>query len=134
MANKQIKLAEALLRRKELQEKVQVLKTIRDKDLFEVKCRRQNIADNIDEVIAQVPKLTASQVTHEFDWHSRRLRMIDSAIQQANWITEITVDPTIMADYESESQVEPKPSVKVPGKAQRRVRTKPSAKTEAPAK
>jgi len=136
MANRQIKLAEALLRRKELQEKVQVLKTIRDKDLFEVKCRRQNIAENIDEVIAQVPKLDAWQVTHEFDWHSRRLRMIDSIIQQANWITEIKVDPTVMADYESESQGEPKPKLsdKAPDKPRRRVKTEPSAKTKAPAK
>ena len=110
MANKKIKLAEALLRRKELQGKVDVLKLIKDKDLFEVKCRRQNVTENIDEVIAQVPKLTASQVTHEFDWHSRRLRMIDAAIQQANWITEIAVEPTVMDDYTSKS---PEP-VRVP--------------------
>ena len=138
MPNKRIKLAEALLRRKELQEKVQVLKIIQDKNLFEVKCRRQNIAENIDEVIAQVPKLDAWQVTHEFDWHSRRLRMIDSAIQQANWITEIAVDATVMADYESKSQAEPKAepklSDKAPDKPRRRVKADPSAKAKPPAK
>ena len=129
MANKRIKLAEALLRRKELQEKVQVLKTIQDKDLFEVKCRRQNVADNIDEVVAQVPKLDAWQVTHEFDWHSRRLRMVDSAIQQANWATEIMVDPSVMSDYESESQVEPKASIEtsVRTRVPRKTKTKPQA-------
>lgn len=97
-----IKLAEALLRRKELQGKVDVLKQIRDKDLFEVKARRQNVAEGIDDVIASVPKLTASQVTREFDWHSRHLRLIDAAIQQANWTTEITVDHVTMGDFESE--------------------------------
>lgn len=95
-----IKLAEALLRRKELQQKVDVLQQIKDKDLFEVKARRQAVADNIDDVVAQVPKLTASQVTREFDWHARQLRLVDAAIQQANWTTEIDVDNTVMSDYE----------------------------------
>ena len=95
----QVKLAEALLRRKELQDKVLILKQIKDKDLFEVKVRRQNVSDGIDEVVAQVPKLTASQVTQEFDYHSRQLRLIDAAIQQANWTTEIEVDAITMKDF-----------------------------------
>lgn len=94
-----IKLAEALLRRKELQGKVDVLKSIKDKDLFEVKARRQQVADGIDDVIAQVPKLTASQVTKEYDWHARQLRLIDSAIQQANWTCEIEVGDETMRDF-----------------------------------
>lgn len=95
----EIKLAEALLRRKELHEKVDILRKIKEKDLFEVKARRQSVQENIDEVIAQVPKLTASQVTAEFDWHARQLRLVDSAIQQANWTTEITVNSSVMQDY-----------------------------------
>lgn len=94
-----VKLAEALLRRKELQGKVDVLKTIRDKDLFEVKARRQQVAEGIDDVIAQVPKLTAGQVTQEYDWHARQLRLIDAAIQQANWTCEIDVHDDSMGDY-----------------------------------
>ena len=94
-----VKLAEALLRRKELQGKVDVLKSIKDKDLFEVRARRQAVADGIDDVVAQVPKLTASQVTAEHDWHSRQLRLIDSAIQQANWTCEIEVHDESMGDY-----------------------------------
>ena len=123
MANKRIKLAEALLRRKELQEKVNILKLIKDKDLYEVKCRRQNVTENIDEVIAQVPKLTASQVTHEFDWHSRRLRMIDAAIQQTNWITDVAVEPTVMADYEPGSQVVPEIETKAAAKVKAKAKT-----------
>ena len=98
----EIKLAEALLRRKELQGKVDVLKNIKDRDLFEVKARRQNVADGIDDVVAQVPKLTASQVTKEYDWHARQLRLIDAAIQQANWTTGIQVDLTTMQDYKED--------------------------------
>ena len=94
-----VKLAEALLRRKELQGKVDVLKQIKDKDLFEVKARRQNVAEGIDDVIAQVPKLTAGQVTQEYDWHARQLRLVDAAIQQANWTCEIEVHDDSMGDY-----------------------------------
>lgn len=96
-----VKLAEALLRRKELQGKVDVLKQIKDKDLFEVKARRQQVAEGIDDVVAQVPKLTASQVTQEYDWHARQLRLVDAAIQQANWTCEVDVDASTMADYEN---------------------------------
>jgi hypothetical protein len=94
-----VKLAEALLRRKELQGKVDALRQIKEKDLFEVKVRRQPVSDGIDEVIAQVPKITASQVTQEFDWHSRQLRLIDAAIQQANWTCEIDVHDESMGDF-----------------------------------
>ena len=97
-----VKLAEALLRRKELQGKVDVLKNIKEKDLFEVKAKRQPVADGIDDIVAQVPKLTASQVTQEFDWHSRQLRLIDAAIQQANWTVEITVHDESMGDFKAQ--------------------------------
>ena len=94
-----VKLAEALLRRKELQGKVDMLKQIKDKDLFEVKARRQAVADGIDDVVAQVPKPTASQVTQEYDWHARQLRLVDAAIQQANWTCQIEVHDDSMGDY-----------------------------------
>ncbi len=95
-----LKLAEALLRRKELQGKLDVLSNIRDKDLFEVKARRQNVTENIDDIVAQVPKLTASQVTAEYDYNARQLRLVDAAIQQANWTTEIEVKDMVMEDYQ----------------------------------
>jgi len=94
-----IKLAEALLRRKELMGKVQSLNQIKQANIFEVKSTRKMVHEGIDDIVAQVPKLTASQVTAEFDWHARQLRLIDAAIQQTNWTVEVEVDPTIMADY-----------------------------------
>ncbi len=94
-----IKLAEALLRRKELQGKVDVLKQIQDKDLFEIKTNRQAVTENIDNIVVQVPKLTAKQVTAEFDFYARQLRLVDAAIQQANWTVEIEVNDTVMGDY-----------------------------------
>ena len=94
-----VKLAEALLRRKELQQKVDVLRTIKDRDLFEVVARRQPVADGIDDLVANVPKLEAGQVTREFDWHARQLREVDAAIQQANWTTELELKDANMADF-----------------------------------
>lgn len=100
-----VKLAEALLRRKELQQKVDLLHQIKATALFEVRAQRRQITDGLDDIVAQVPKLTASQVTHEYDWHARQLRLVDAAIQQANWTTEIDVGPSTMKDYEANSAV-----------------------------
>lgn len=94
-----VKLAEALLRRKELQGKVDVLKQVQEKALFEVKAQRKSVTENIDDIVAMVPKLTASQVTAEFDWHARQLRLVDAAIQQANWTFEVDVNESVMADF-----------------------------------
>jgi hypothetical protein len=99
MSKQTIKLAEALLRRKELQGKVDVLKQIKDKDMFEVKASRKKVTEDLDDVVAAVPKLTASQFTAEYDWHAKQLRLIDAAIQQTNWTAEITIDHDVMAEY-----------------------------------
>jgi len=83
-----IKLAEALLRRKELQGKVDILQQIKDKDLFEIKAKRQPISESIDDI-----------VTAEFDWHARQLRLIDATIQQANWVTEVEVTDIVIGTF-----------------------------------
>lgn len=94
-----IKLAEALLRRKELQGKLDRLGSIKRADLFEMKARRVRVTDSLDNIEAEVPKLTASQVTREYDWHARQLREVDAMIQQANWTTELDVNESNMADF-----------------------------------
>ena len=93
-------LAEALLRRKELAAKVEQLKTINRAELFEVKVRRQAVTENIEHIQAEVPKLTAKQVTREFDFYARNLRLIDAVIQQQNWTTEIEVADSTFADFD----------------------------------
>ncbi len=94
-----IKLAEALLRRKELNEKVDQLKGIKVEGLFEVKVKRMNVTESVDDVTAKVPKITLNEVTAGYDYYAKQLRLIDAAIQQANWTTEIDVKDT-MKDYE----------------------------------
>jgi len=94
-----IKLAEALLRRKELQEKVDQLRTVQATGLFEVRVTRKQVHEGIDDVIANVPRLSIGEVTAAYDFHAKRLRRVDAAIQQANWNTIIEVDDTDMDDY-----------------------------------
>jgi len=94
-----VKLAEALLRRKELNEKVDQLKKINVQGLFEVKAQRKNVTENIDDIIVSVPKITLAQVAAGHDWYAKQLRLIDAAIQQANWTTEIEVGTDVMKDY-----------------------------------
>ena len=97
-----MKLAEALLRRKELQDKVSRIAVIKEKDIFEVKTVRKAVHEGIDDIIAQVPKLTLAEVTKEYDHYAKRLRLIDAAIQQANWTTDIEVDPSVNQDFTEE--------------------------------
>lgn len=94
-----IKLAEALLRRKELQEKVNQIRQIKEKDVFETKAKRIHVQEGIDDIVASVPKLTLSQVTSEFDHYAKQLRLIDSVIQQANWTTELECQDSVMKDF-----------------------------------
>jgi len=94
-----MKLADALLRRKELQEKVNQVRAVKDKDLFEMRFERKQINENIDDIAAQVPKCSLNQVTAEYDYYANKLRLIDGAIQQLNWTTDISVNPKVWVDF-----------------------------------
>jgi ABC-type metal ion transport system substrate-binding protein len=96
-----LKLAEALLRRKELDAKQKQLYALKTANLFEVKAVRKQVTDNVDDIVATVPKLEANQVTAEYDFYARQLRLVDAAIQQANWTVEIEVADTVLGDYVS---------------------------------
>lgn len=90
-----MKIAEALLFRKHLAMKVEQLKTVKlqgENGLYEVKFNRKPISagpEAIDEIVAQVPKVTMKDVTAEFDLYASELRKLDMAIQQANWQFDI---------------------------------------------
>ena len=95
-----IKLAEALLRRKELSEKLSVLRHFKDNQLFyEIRGQRVKVMEGLEDVNANYPKLNASQVTAEFDFVAKQLRLVDALIQQANWTTVLEVDPMVMEAY-----------------------------------
>ena len=83
-----IKLAEALLRRKELSAKVEQLSRIKDNDLvYQLRSQRIKVSEGFDDLNADVPKLTVGQVTAEYDFYARQLRLIDGHIQHLNWVT-----------------------------------------------
>lgn len=100
----QITLAEALLRRKELAGKVDQLAAIKDKDLYEVKGKRTKVTEDLDDIVLQVPLLSSSEVTAAYDFHAKQLRLVDAAIQQANWSTQIAVADSVMGDYSAAAQ------------------------------
>lgn len=97
-----VKLAEALLRRKELAEKLNVLRHFKDNQMFyQVRGQRVPVEKGFEDLNMDIPKLTASQVTAEFDFVARQLRLVDALIQQANWTTVLDADPMIMETYKA---------------------------------
>ena len=93
------KLAECLLRRKELQQKIDHIGPIRDAQIYEVKAKRVKVTDSIDDLTARVPKLELNQVTREYDHYAKQLRLIDASIQQCNWTTEVDSVDGCFVDY-----------------------------------
>ncbi len=94
-------LAEALLRRKELQSKVDLLSQINPDALVVRVNKRIKVTDDLDDVIASVPRVSASEVTAQRDFYARQLRLVDAAIQQTNWTTEIEVNETVLNEFQS---------------------------------
>lgn len=87
-----MKLAEALLLRKELQAKVDRLKAIDTKEMFETKTGRSPCTDGFNDLIAEVSQISFQQFTHCYDWHAKQLRLVDAQIQQANWTCDVEGD------------------------------------------
>lgn len=97
----QMTLAAALLRRKELQGKVTTLQQLKQNDLFyQIHGERIKVEVGLDELRnMRFPKLDAAEVTAEFDYYARQLRLIDGHIQQANWSTMLNVEDSVDADF-----------------------------------
>jgi len=97
-----IKLAEALLRRKELQEKLNIVRQIKDTQLiYQVRNKRIQVTEQIESLDVDFPKLELSQVTAEYDFIAKQLRLVDALIQQANWNTDLEVDPMVLDTYKA---------------------------------
>ena len=109
-----VKLAELLLLRKQYQQKVDQLKSINHPQLFETKHMRKQVNEQWDDVVLQVPLLDAKQFTHEYDWYAKQLRVVDAAIQQANWGTSVSIDSTALQEYTAPARPGPRgaPAVK----------------------
>ena len=90
-----MKIAEALVLRKHLEQKVEQLKPLKltgENGVYELKTERVNVSDTIDEVKLQIPKIDIKSVTAEYDRYSKAARELDVAIQKANWTSEVEFD------------------------------------------
>lgn len=94
-----IKLAEALLRRKELEGKVKVLALIKSTLLIDTKVMRVKVADGFDDLTVAYNRVQPSEITAEYDFYSRQLRLCDAAIQQMNWTVTLPNGSDFMQTY-----------------------------------
>lgn len=93
-----IKLAEALLRRKELAERVDRLRRVKDSTFCEPVLRRVSVAEGYDQITGTVPKFGIAELDKEFNRSARALRMVDAVVQQANWTTEVEIEEEWLSD------------------------------------
>ena len=83
-----MKIASALLLRKQIEAKVKQLEPIKlkgDTGLFDTKVKRVKASDDVDEVTTEIPRITLSEITKEYDKYATALRKLDAAVQKANW-------------------------------------------------
>ena len=92
-------LADALLRRKELHDLIGRMKPLMQRDLFDTHVKRVKVSDAIDEATIAVPKVAWSEFERQYNLYAKQLRLVDAAIQRANWTTDIEVDPIVTEDY-----------------------------------
>lgn len=92
-----MKLAEALLLRKQLQEKVDQLKPLKlngDQGVYRDEVKRVNVNEQTDDIVMRVARITVEDITKTYDMYASELRKLDTAIQAANWKYDIEFEPT----------------------------------------
>lgn len=93
-------LADLLLRRKELDAKVKQLHTIKEANVYYPQFQERIKRDeNFDDIKGRYPILEAHQVLAEYDHYARCLRIIDGAIQRANWEHKVDIEDRVMRDW-----------------------------------
>lgn len=87
-----MKIAEALLLRKQLQAKVeqlQPLHNVGERGVFDQAVKRVNVNENVDEITITTPRITLADITRTYDHYASELRKLDASIQQANWECDV---------------------------------------------
>jgi len=88
-----MKIAEALLLRKQLEAKVKQLEPLKiqgDNGVYDLKVERISAGENIDEAKIQIPRVQLSSITKEYDHYATELRKLDASIQEANWTHDVS--------------------------------------------
>jgi hypothetical protein len=95
-------IAESLVLRKHLQNKVEQLKPIYEageRGMFELKVDRVPVSsgqdEKVDELRMKVPRVTMADVTQEYDKYAKALRVLDTKIQEANWKYKVDFDESV---------------------------------------
>lgn len=94
-----MKIAEALLLRKQLEQKVEQLKPLKlngENGVYKLEIQRVKISEEVDEARISIPRLQPSDVTREYDHFATELRKLDTAIQKANWQFDIDYKETTL--------------------------------------
>lgn len=87
-----MKIAEALLLRKQLEAKVEQLKPLKlngDAGVYKDEVHRININESIDEITLKVARVDINSLTKTYDTYASELRKLDAALQKANWQYDI---------------------------------------------
>ena len=58
-----------------------------------------DIANHVDNGVNLMKQNRFEEAIAEFDYVCKQLRLIDALIQQANWTTELEVDPLVMEAF-----------------------------------
>lgn len=83
-----MKIAEALLLRKQLEAKVQQLQPLKingDQGVYQDQIQRVKVSDEIDEARIKIARVDVKSITREYDHYASQLRKLDASIQKANW-------------------------------------------------
>lgn len=93
------KLAECLLRRKELQQKLDRMSTINRKELFQTEVQRVRVADGFDDIHVKSPVVKFEDFDAEYNYYAKQLRLVDAAIQHTNWTVDVENVDGCFDDY-----------------------------------
>ena len=92
-------LTDLLNRRKELEQRCSSACHIPDENLMEVKETRKKATEGVDDVLASVKTVTASDLLSEFFFYSKALATVDDQIHAANCSTMIDVEKSWMQGF-----------------------------------
>ena len=93
-----LKLAEGLLLRKQLVQRLEALEPLKrqaEAGYFVSKVTRVNVTagtpekEGVDEVTQETPKITTKDIYAEHDMLATSLRKLDAKIQQVNWTADL---------------------------------------------
>lgn len=88
-----MKIAEALLLRKQLEAKVKQLEALKmsgDNGVYQDQINRVKVTDEVDQITMKIARIDIRSVTADYDHYASQLRKLDASIQQANWAFEVT--------------------------------------------